>query len=82
MLFLLPIPPLLVPHAIPLLFASKRVLLHALNHSCLTVLKSPYLAHQAFTRPSTSPPTEGRQGSYLLYMYVKPWTGPGMLSDW
>ena len=51
----------LIPYPLlPLPFASMRVLLHPLTHSCLTALASPYAGASNLHRTKGSPPIDVR----------------------
>ena len=68
----------LIPYPLsPLPFASMRVLLHPLTHSCLTPLSSPMPGHQA---PLSSHWCQ--IGHRLLHMYLETCLPPCTLFGW
>jgi len=72
----LPVTPPQLPIPSPrstLPFASVRVLLHPLTHSCLcsSIFSTP--GDQTHTGPRASPPLDVRQGHLLQHMYLEPW---------
>ena len=50
-----PVSPPQFPHPIPLPFASMRVLLHPLTHTCLTTPASPYMGASSLHRTKGLP---------------------------